>query len=327
MYQAFDTPHKVWLGDNSSIDAHGIGHILVLMQAKGEWHKVILSNTLYVSDLHGNLISVLQITCHEILEAAHITIAEPGTDPTNLTVFVARTKVACTDLQTWHCCLGHINTDSVLRMVKKSMIMGMDIVGSTSHKALGTCTLCIKGKQSREDVPKTTNTQATKTLSRLFSDMCGPMQMQSHQEFNYFVSWIDNYLCKAAVDGIRHKSDVLEHFKAFVAAAELKTSHKLKVLHSDGRGEYVSCEVCQFLCDKGIKHKTTTADSPEFNGVSECFNCMVMEMARPMLEDSGLPKSFWFDAVEYATYIHNVIPMRSLATNITPPSEKCVCPI
>ncbi|TFY83816.1 hypothetical protein EWM64_g182 [Hericium alpestre] len=63
MYQAFDTLHKVWLGNNSSIDAHGIRCIPVLMQAKGEWHKVILSDALYILDLHGNLISVLQITC------------------------------------------------------------------------------------------------------------------------------------------------------------------------------------------------------------------------------------------------------------------------
>ncbi|TFY75537.1 hypothetical protein EWM64_g8475, partial [Hericium alpestre] len=283
-----------------------IGRILILMQAKGKWHKVILSDALYVPDLHGNLISVSQITNHgmriQFLESScKIYDQQARHDPTNLTAFVARTKVARTDLQTWHHHLGHINTNSVLQMVKKSMVMGMDIVGSASHKALGTCTPCIKGKQSREDVPKMTNTPVTEPLGCLFSDMCGPMQMQSCQGFNYYVSWIDDYSCKAAIDGIQHKSDVLEHLKAFVTVAELKSGHKLK-----------------FPYDKGIKHETTTADSPEFNGVSECFNCMVMKMARPMLEDSGLPKSFWFDAVEYAMYIHNVVPTRSLATNVTP---------
>ncbi|TFY83163.1 hypothetical protein EWM64_g851 [Hericium alpestre] len=119
-------------------------------------------------------------------------------------------------------------------------------------------------------------------------------------DIDNIMTQIDNYSCKAAVDGIRHKSDILEHLKAFVTAAELESSRKLKVLRSDGGGKYVSCEVCQFLCDKGIRHETTTADSPEFN------------------EDSGLPKSFWFDAVEYAMYIHNIILMCSLTTNVMP---------
>ncbi|TFY83815.1 hypothetical protein EWM64_g181 [Hericium alpestre] len=203
-------------------------------------------------------------------------------------------------------------------MVKKSMVTGMDIVGSASCKALGTCTPCIKGKQSHEDVPKMTNMRATEPLGRLFSDVCGPMQTQSCQGFNYFMSWIDDYSCKATVDGIWHKSNVLEHLKAFVAAAELESGHKLKVLRSDSRGKYVSCEVRQFLLDKGIRHETTTADSLEFNGVSEHFNRTVMEMAHSMLEDSGLSKSFWFDAIEYATYIHNIIPTCSLTTNVMP---------
>jgi len=48
----------VWLGDNSYITAHGIGHIPVHMRAKNKWNRVILQDVLYVPELHGNLLSV-----------------------------------------------------------------------------------------------------------------------------------------------------------------------------------------------------------------------------------------------------------------------------
>ncbi|KAA1475545.1 hypothetical protein DENSPDRAFT_783530, partial [Dentipellis sp. KUC8613] len=61
-YEEFDKPLAVWLGDNSSIDALGVGRIPVFMRAAGETHKVILQDVLYVPDLHGNLISVSHLT-------------------------------------------------------------------------------------------------------------------------------------------------------------------------------------------------------------------------------------------------------------------------
>src|SRR5882762_4076276 len=57
-YTPLSSPRKVWLGDNSYITAHGIGHIPVHMRAKNKWNRVILQDVLYVPELHGNLLSV-----------------------------------------------------------------------------------------------------------------------------------------------------------------------------------------------------------------------------------------------------------------------------
>ncbi len=40
----------------------GTGHIKVRMFARGKWVKSILQDVLYVSDLHGNLLSVSHLT-------------------------------------------------------------------------------------------------------------------------------------------------------------------------------------------------------------------------------------------------------------------------
>lgn len=49
----------------------------------------------------------------------------------------------------------------------------------------------------------------------------------------------------------------------------------------------------------------TVTYTPQQNGVSERKNRTVMEMARCLLEQKGLPKKFWAEPVYTAVYIQN----------------------
>jgi len=73
-----------------------------------------------------------------------------------------------------------------------------------------------------------------------------------------------------------------------------------------------------WLLERGIKHKTTTADMPQHNGVAECLNCMLLDKSHTMLANTNLPKSYWLEALNYATLLHNLSPSRSIANT---PSE------
>jgi hypothetical protein len=61
-YKSLSSPVQVILGNNSSILATGIGRIPVQMQTDSGWNDAILQDALYVPDLHGNLLSVPQLT-------------------------------------------------------------------------------------------------------------------------------------------------------------------------------------------------------------------------------------------------------------------------
>src|SRR5882762_6849211 len=63
-YSLLKTPRKIWLGDNTFILAHGVGHIPIHMCADHKWNRAILQDVLYVPDLHGNLLSVSALTQH-----------------------------------------------------------------------------------------------------------------------------------------------------------------------------------------------------------------------------------------------------------------------
>jgi len=155
--------------------------------------------------------------------------------------------------------------------------------------------------------------RADLVLGRVFSDVCTLFSTRSHQGFAYFVTWIDNKSHKVFVNAMKEKSEVARHLRTFVAQVELETGHKLKVLRSDGGGEYTAGEVQSFLKDKGAKHEMTTADTPQHNGVAERMNRTLVERVRTMLIDAELPDGYWWDALQYAALLHNVSPTHSLS--------------
>ena len=113
---------------------------------------------------------------------------------------------------------------------------------------------------------------------------------------------------------------------------EPETGHKLKVLCSDGGGEYTAREVQSFLKDKGIKHKMTTADTPQHNRVAEYMNHMLVEWVRTMLINAELPDGYWWDALQYMALLHNMSLMHSLSDCTPEEVLECfdkanVCPI
>jgi transposase InsO family protein len=172
---------------------------------------------------------------------------------------------------------GTAGYNAVLAMVKKGMVRGMEIVGNHSPK----------------------------------------LPTRSHTGLEYFVTWIDDASCKVFVISLREKSEVAEHLKSFVARIELETGKRLKVLQTDGGGEYIASKVREFLKSKGIQHELTTPDTPQHNGVAEHMNRTLLDKVRSMLHDASLPETYWYDALVYAAHLHNVTPKRAL-DGITP---------
>ena len=146
----------------------------------------------------------------------------------------------------------------------------------------------------------------------MFSDVCGRLPTTSRQGYNYFVTFTDDYSRKVFVVGLREKSEVLQNFKELLARLELQTGQKLKVIRTDGGGEYTGKQFESYLKERGTHHEITTLNTPQQNGMAERLNRTLLEKARTMLSDAKLPKGYWFDALEYAVTLRNVSPMWAL---------------
>jgi GAG-pre-integrase domain len=168
---------------------------------------------------HGYVISQCGLSIQYI---AHVnTFPHENSD---IPPYDENTLTACTssaaDLHTWHCCLEYISTDTVICMVKKGIISGMEIQGSISSSQL--CESCLKGKQTCDEIWKFTDTHMDKVLGWVFSNICGKLPTHSCQGYEYFAMFIDNKSHKVWVVGLHKKSDILGHLKTFVSHVENK---------------------------------------------------------------------------------------------------------
>ena len=349
---------RVTLGDNSCINATGIGRIPVCMRANGQWNNAVLQDVLFVPELNRNLLSVAHLTergadirftgteCQLYTQLGHLTCSgqlrgklyimdmqtvvpetariarvksfpEEGNDlpPAAETALVARSSSSKANVEIWHRRLGHLSTDTVVRMVKNGMVKGMEISGTATPTT--PCEPCLKGKQTRAEIQKTTEMCADTVLGCVFSNVCGKLATRSHCGFEYFVTFTDDKSRKVFIAGLHQKSEVMRHLKAFIARAEVETGHCLKVLRSDGGGEYTGGELGKYLEEKGIKHEITTPETPQHNGIAERMNHTLLDKVRAMLLDAELPESYWYDALEYAALLHNMVPTHALG-DMTP---------
>ncbi|CAL9026855.1 unnamed protein product [Prunus brigantina] len=111
---------------------------------------------------------------------------------------------------------------------------------------------------------------------------------------------------------LRCKSEVLTVFKKFKATIELQSGYKLKKLRSDRGGEYTSNEFNRFCDEMGMERQLTVAYSPQQNGVAERKNRTIVEMAKCMMFEKGMPLEFWAEAVNTAVYVLNRSPTKAL---------------
>ncbi|CAL9021865.1 unnamed protein product, partial [Prunus brigantina] len=179
------------------------------------------------------------------------------------------------------------------------------------------CDGCMLGKQHKDSFPLESTWRASNPLELVHTDICGPMKTESLSGNRYFLLFTDDFTRMSWVYFIRNKSSALECFRKFKAMTELQSGYKIKGLRSDRGGEFLSGEFNKFCEESGIQRQLTMAYSPQQNGVAERKNRTVVEMAKSMLHEKGVPYEFWAEAVNTAVYLLNRCPTKAL-NKITP---------
>ncbi|WRX13419.1 Integrase [Theobroma cacao] len=121
-------------------------------------------------------------------------------------------------------------------------------------------------------------------------------------------------VCKICQYGkqCRAKSEVLSNFLKFKNLVENQATETIKILKSDNGTEFTGAEFEKYLQHFGITHQLTVPYSPQQNEISERKNRTLLEMARCLLFQKKLPKTFWAEVVNTANYILNISQTRVL---------------
>ncbi|GMF36918.1 unnamed protein product [Phytophthora fragariaefolia] len=115
---------------------------------------------------------------------------------------------------------------------------------------------------------------------------------------------------RAVVDGVaRDKDEAVKKFRDFLVQFEKEFGCSVHILRTGGGGEYRNVDL--FCKENGITRQVSEVSNQAANGKAERMHRTVLNMVRCMIFGSGLPLSFWGDAVEYATYILNRSPTRA----------------
>lgn len=319
---------KLNLASNSSTAIQGKGKVRLPVTDGRNLRSVNLESTIYVPDLRVNLMSVGKITKrgdHEVifgkdeavvqdLQGNIKMVADRIGDlyyvRTSLPEYAhaAETGSSPSDLLKWHQRMGHLNVHDLKEMVKNNYVTGIKV---NCNEQMEPCATCLEGKLSALPFPKRTS-RSDEPLQLIFSDICGPMRVHSNGGKSYFVTFIDDYSRWTEVFLLSKKSDVFNAFKEYKKIVENKFQSKLKAFQSDNAREYISAEFSEYLKSNGIQRRLSAPRTPEQNGVAERKNRTLVEMARCLILQSGLPPSFWGEAILTANFVRNRCPTATL---------------
>ena len=85
----------------------------------------------------------------------------------------------------WHCRLGHIGVKHMKKLHADGLLESLD------YESLGACELCLMGKMTKTPFSRTME-RATHLLEIIHIDVCGPMSIEAHGGYRYFLTFTDD---------------------------------------------------------------------------------------------------------------------------------------
>jgi transposase InsO family protein len=111
---------------------------------------------------------------------------------------------------------------------------------------------------------------------------------------------------------MKYKSEVVDIFLKFKAWVEKQSTYKIQVIRLDNGTKYISEKFNNFNKKEGIEHHLTAPYTPQQNKVVERKNRTLVEMARCLLHDKGLPKNLWAKVANTTIFLLNILPTKAL---------------
>ena len=320
-YNHLDKPVSVETASGASIQGIGEGSVVLDIVLEGQNRQVLLTNVLHVPRIAGSLISVSQ------LEDRGLTVRTRAGPKRGILIELKGKVVAlasrigksyilnCTDQgetalavaasaddsEIWHRRFGHFSGQTIRGVEKVTTGHASPI--QEIKKDCQTCDLTKTVRVINRVAPE----RSSGPLDRVYTDIWGPYKVATADRARYFISFTDDYSRKSWIYPVKERSELHSVFRQFKVHRELESTRKIKVVRCDNGKEYVG--LGNDMDAHGIQFEYTTVYTPEQNGVAERLNRTLVQLARAMLLDAGLPTWMWGYALEAACHIRNRMPI------------------
>ncbi|GKA25650.1 retrovirus-related pol polyprotein from transposon TNT 1-94 [Tanacetum coccineum] len=294
---------------------------------KAHDEKSQASKVYYVEGLNHNLFSVGQI-CDADLEVAFqkstcyicdlkgndLLTGSRGTDLYSITLQDTSTpnpiclmaKASSSQAWLWHRHLSHLNFDSTNLLSKNDIVTGLPKLKFIKDHL---CSSCELGKAKRKSFQTKTTPSSKRRLEILHMDLCGPMRVESFNGKKYILVIVDDYSIYTWTHFLRSKDETPQVLIDFLKPVQRGLHAQVRTVRTDKGTEFLNKTLHQYFAQEGIEHQTSTARTPEQNGVVKRRNRTLVEAARTMLSAAKVPLFFWAEAIATA-YGENLNKMK-----------------
>ena len=214
----------------------------------------------------------------------------------------------------WHGRFGHIGMDATRAALTKDYVTGVTFEGPFVRDH---CVACIIGKSPQHSYSHNGD-QASRIGELLHMDLCGPYPVQAPGGELHFFNILDDYSNFGFTFGLRKKNDVFPHYLTTESFIERSNGVLVAAVRLDGALELTAGAMGGHFASKGIAVQKTAPHAHSQNGKSERYVRTLEEGGQTLLAASGLPVSFWLDAVLTSQYLRNRLPTSTLPANTTP---------
>ena len=203
------------------------------------------------------------------------------------------------------------------------MVRGLPLIKCDKGKI---CDACQHGKQSKCSFPLKKEVSTSRSLELLHLDLFGQTQVASLGGMIYCFVIIDDYSRFTWVYFLTHKYEIFNVFEAFCKMVENEKKSAILKIRSDHGGEFENSLFENFCSLNGYFHNFSAPRTPQQNGVVERKNRTLQEMARTMIHDYSLPRSFWAEAIHASCYIINRVTIRPMLKRTPYELYRCKVP-
>ena len=214
----------------------------------------------------------------------------------------------------WHRCFGHIGMEATRATLTKNYVTGVQLEGSFTHDH---CIPCLVGKSPQRSYFFHGH-HAAKIGDLLHMDLCSPYPVQGPRGEKYFFNILDDKSNWGFTFGLRLKSDAFVHYLQTEAFLARSNAALVLTVRCGGELELTAGRMGDHFASKGIVLQRTVAYAHQQSGKSERYIQTIEEGGQALLADSGLPMSFWLDAVLTRQYLVNRLPTSTLPSGTTP---------
>ncbi|GJS98759.1 retrovirus-related pol polyprotein from transposon TNT 1-94 [Tanacetum coccineum] len=310
--------HKLYMGNSATADIKGERDVILKMTSEKE---LKLTNVLYVLEIRMDLVSGWMLNkfgFRLVFESDKFVLSKNQmyvgkgyavNGMFKLNVMVSMNKInkmnssayLIESSNVWHGRLGHVNFNSMRRLIKFNSIPNFHIDSKYKRET------CVEAKLTRTSFKSVK--RKTKPLDMIHTDICDLKLLPTKGGNKYFITFIDDCTKYCHVYLLKSKDEAIDKFVLYKTEVENQLGKKIKVVQSYRGGEYVSpfAELC---VKHGIIHDFTAPYSPQQNGIAERKNRTLKEMVTAMLISSSMSQDMWGEAILTATYLLNKIPLK-----------------